>query len=253
MVGFMIEEFIANWKKGDVLLLIGSSGTGKTEAIKKACEKLNYNMWDIDSVDLDVEDLKRKCSLKPFSNVLVVVDVVDNLPFSVQSRLADVVKESNIPIIITAHEQRNVAKALLNVCKVVYFNKPKARDLLNVANEYSKKVGLKPNYDALKGDYRQALLSVYGSGGYESREGIMQIIKNFFTNLEIEEVDERVLINILDNSHKLYGFYTYLLVKALCVADKAKRVEPLKMEEFKHGGSLSVSYFYEKMRLVKEK
>ena len=244
-----IKEFLISWNKGSSLLLIGAPGTGKTASIKYVCEELKYNIWEIDSNDLDVNELARKSKMKPLTNILIAIDNIDELSASAQTTLAKIIKESNIPIILTAHKQYTITKALMDVSKPVYYGKPRASDLLSVANELAKQLNLKPNYEALKGDYMQAILSVYGSQGYESEESIMQIIKNYFNTLKIEEINDKILITILDNSHKHYGFYTYLLVKALSIADITKRPEPLKIKELAYNGQISTSYFFEKLKL----
>jgi Cdc6-like AAA superfamily ATPase len=244
-----IKEFIQNWKKGNSLLLIGSSGTGKTASIKQVCEELKYGIWEIDYTDINFEDLMKKCKLKPIYNMVIIIDNIDELPESQQSKLIKIIKESNIPIIMTAYKQYQVNEDLLKICKVIQFYKPKAGDMLKLVNEVSKQLNLKPNYQALKGDFRQALYSVFGSQGYESEESLMQIIKNYFNNLKLEEINDKILITILDNSHRFYGFYIYLLVKSLAVSDFTKRPEPLKLNELKYSGSIIPSYFYEKLRI----
>ena len=244
-----IKEFIISWKKGQALLLIGASGTGKTASIKQVCEELKYQIWEVDWTEIDFEKLIQKCKLKPINNIIIVVDNVDELSDSQQNKLVKLIKESNIPIIMTAQKQYQVNDELLKICKVVQFYKPRAGDMLSLANELSKQLNLKPNYQALKGDYRQVLYSVLGSQGYESEESLIQIIKNYFNKLQLDEINDRILINILDNSHRFYGFFTYLLVWAVSSADRTKRVYPLLLEELKYSGSISSSYFYDKVRL----
>jgi hypothetical protein len=134
--------------------------------------------------------------------------------------------------------------------KVIYFYKPKADVMLSIADEVSKQYNLKPNYKAFKGDLRQVIYSIFGSRGYESEESLLQIVKNYFNKLELDEVNNKILITILGNSHKFYGFYVYLLVKALSISDKTKHTEPLKLEELKYSGQVVSSYFFEKLKLT---
>jgi replication-associated recombination protein RarA len=62
--------------------------------------------------------------------MVVVIDNIDELPESQQTKLIKIIKESNIPIIMTAYKQYQVNEDLLKICKVVQFYKPKAGDML---------------------------------------------------------------------------------------------------------------------------
>jgi replication-associated recombination protein RarA len=244
-----VKNFIKEWKKGVALLLIGPAGSGKTYSIHEACKDIGYNILEIDAIDLNLTELRKVVLSKPLVDLIIVIDGIDGLPLTEQSKITKIINESYIPIILTSCSSV-VAQELMKACKIVYYNKPKTGELLNIVNDISKKLNLKPNYEALKGDYRQAILSVYGSQGYEGEEKIMDILKKYFKELKIEEVNDRVLIGILDNSHNLYGIYTYLLVKALTIADIIKKPHPLILNDFKYHGTIFRSYFYEKLKMA---
>jgi hypothetical protein len=131
--------------------------------------------------------------------------------------------------------------------------KPQVQELLKVANAKAQELGLKPNLSALNSrDYRQAILSVYGSEGYEVEPSTLPIVERYFRTGEIDTVDPNVLVTIVDNAGKLYGIYAYLLLKAVATADLAGRPEPLQLPELRGKvTSVNPSYLLSKLKLAR--
>jgi hypothetical protein len=234
-------------------LLIGPPGSGKTHAIYQVAKSKGFNVVEIDAIDLDLEAFTKQIALKPLVPTVFVIDIVDVLGLREQKRLTKVLRNAVNPVVLTAYNKYRVADDFAVVCEVVMVRRPLVQELLKVANAKAQELRLKPNLNALNSrDYRQAVLSVYGSEGYEVEPSILPIVERYFRTGEIDTVDPNVLATIVDNVGKLYGIHAYLLLKSVATADLARRPEPLQLPELKGKvTSVSQSYFLAKLKLAR--
>jgi len=234
-------------------LLIGPPGSGKTRAIHQVTASKGFNVVEVDAIDLDLEALAKQIVLKPLVPTVYVIDIIDTLSLQEQRKLSKLLKTSVNPVFLTAYNRYKVSDDLAIACEVVMLRRPQVHELLKVANAKAQELGLKPNPNALKSrDYRQAILSVYGSEGYEVEPSTLPIVERYFRTGEIDTVDPNVLVTIVDNVGKLYGMYAYLLLKAAQAANLAGRPEPLQLPELKGKvTSVNQSYFLAKLKLAK--
>jgi hypothetical protein len=235
-------------------LLIGPPGSGKTHAIHQVAKSRGFNVVEVDAIDLDIDSFAKQVALKPLIPTVFVIDIVDVLSIREQKRIAKILKSAVNPVFLTAYNKYRVADDFAMVCEVVVLRRPLVQELLKVANAKAQELGLKPNLSALNSrDYRQAILSVLGSEGYDVEPSVLPIVERYFRAGEIDTVDPNVLVTIVDNVGKFYGIYAYLLLKAVATADLTKRPEPLQLPELKGKvTSVSQSYFLAKLKLAKE-
>jgi hypothetical protein len=234
-------------------LLIGPPGSGKTHAIYQVAMARGFTVHEIDAVDLNLDAFEKLLSFRPLFPIVYVIDIIDALSLQEQRRLAKMLKTAVNPIVLTAYNKYRVADDFAVVCELVMLRRPLVQELLKVANAKAQKLGLKPNLNALNSrDYRQAILSVYGSEGYEVEPSTLPIVERYFRAGEIDTVDPNVLVTIVDNVGKLYGIYAYLLLKAVATADLARRPEPLQLPELKGKvTSVSPSHLLSKLKLAR--
>ena len=234
-------------------LLVGPPGSGKTHAIRQVAMSKGFNVVEADAIELDLNAFAKQISFKPLVPTVYVIDIVDAMALQEQRRLAKKLKTAVNPVFLTAYNKYRVADDLAIVCELVMVWRPQVHELLKVANAKAQELGLKPNLSALNSrDYRQAILSVYGSEGYEAEQSTLPIVERYFRTGEIDTVDPNVLVTIVDNVGKLYGIYAYLLVKAVATADLTRRPEPLHLPELKgKATSVNPSYFLSKLKLAK--
>jgi len=243
-------------RRCECLVVVGPTGCGKTYAIQKACEEMGYRFVDFDAVDIDVGALKKYLTTAYLVPTAIVVDIVDALPPRAQEKLFEVAKSRINPVIFTAYNMYSLVSEA-GVCQPVQMFKPDVRELSKFVNNISKKAGLKPNYTALNSrDWRQAMLSIYGSEGYDTEDTISKAVEKFFRVGEIDRADPTTLTMIVDNVGSFYGIYAYLLLKYASIADLTKRASVMRAVGDVIKGIVSKpkpSYFIEKLKLVRGK
>jgi len=242
-------------KKNGCLVVVGPPGCGKTYAIQKACEEMGYRMIEYDADEITAKELKKLATTVTINKLLIVVDIIDAVSLSKQAELFRALKSTVNPVVFTAYSRSSIAQEAEKHCEVVQMWRPDVRELSAFVNKLAKEKGLKPNYQALNSrDWRQAILSLYGSAGYSEEDTVRKAVEEFFRTGRLERVDPSTLTTIADNVGSFYGIFAYLLLKGVVVADMAKRREPLEIVgELVKGrlGKPKPSYFLEKMRLVK--
>jgi len=239
-------------KRTKCVVLTGPPGCGKTFLIHKVANKMKYKVVEYDANEIDEKLLKKLCTTYMLEKTVIVVDIIDQLSYSEQNKLFRASSKCVNPVIFTAYNVLTLSDESKN-CQLIMLSRPDIRDLSVLVNELSRKYNLKPNYKALNSrDYRQAILSLYGSEGYDIEETKTKIVEKFFRTGVLENVDPNILITIIDNVSNFYGYYAYLLLKLASISDLTKRSEPLEIFELK--GVISKpkpSYFLEKVKLAK--
>ena len=235
-----IKEYLTK-KPKPCLILIGKPGTGKTTALYYVAKELGYNVWTIDPMTENLDNVIRKMKFKSLFPIIFHIISVDILPMSKINNIineakknnAFLVLETNIPI---SHED----------CMEVQFYKPKTRDIVKIVNE------LKIPFEKIKmyNDIRQVILSKYSTMGYDEEKSATKEIEHGLKIGKIEEIDDKKLSLLLDSAHlNFFGKDLYFFIKAIQIADKCKRGEPLT--GFKVIKPTIISYYLEKIKLLK--
>jgi len=242
-------------RRAGCLVIVGPPGCGKSYAVQKAGEEMGYEVVELDSSELNPDHFAKVIATKGLKPSVIVVDVVDYLYPSDQAKLFRAMKKRAVPVIFTAHSRYSLCDEA-ETCEVVSMFRPDVRELSKYVNQKAKEVGLKPNYQALNSrDWRQAILSLYGSEGYSLEESVAKAVEQFFRVGRLEGADPSTLITIADNVSHFYGIYAYLLLKYVALADMSKRPEPLEaLGEVVKGrvAKPKPSYALEKLRVAKE-
>lgn len=248
----ILRDRVKNWNQtSKPLLLAGPTGTGKTASVHQIANELGYNVWTIDcSYDFNIKDVEKVMHKKLVPTILLIENV-DRAPTSSIPKLTYILPKSPNPVVLTTTSLQDVHPKIVDMCEVVRYYRLRAKDLLKIAEEASKVEGLQPNYGALTGDARQAVLSVFGSMGYEEATGVTKTIEKCLKSGDYEDADVRLLIHFLDNSYlNFYGNKLFWFIKAIQIADKTKRT--FILNGFKVSNpKVDKSYFLSKLSLVK--
>ena len=215
-------------RRAGCLVIAGPPGCGKTYAIRKACEELGCGVVELEAAEVDPVELARLVAKRGFVPTALVVDIVDALPPAEQAKLFRAVKRRAVPVIFTAYSRYALCEEA-GACEVVQMPRPDVRELSKFVNRLAKEAGLRPNYQALNSrDWRQAVLSLYGSEGYSLEEGVARAVEQFFRTGSLARADWPTLATVADNVSHFYGIYAYLLLRFVALADMAGRPEPLE-------------------------
>lgn len=248
-----IKEYLKNYRNSKPLLLVGSTGTGKTSSVMKVAEELGYKVWVIDcsmfgsmSLEDSVDNLLSKIRLKSIIPTILLIENINLLDRGLFEKLVKAIKNRSIPVIATSDIPINTDEF-----EVVNYYKPRARDLMRLVREVAKDRSISINYEALNTrDYRQALLSIYGSMGYDESKSITRELEESLKTGEYGDYDVGKLIYLLDSAHlNFYGNDLYWFVRSIVTAERVRDMEVLK--GFRSEKPRIVSYFYTKLRLVK--
>lgn len=241
-----LVDIIKNWLVDQrLVVVVGPPGCGKSYSIGEAAKKLGMNVVEIDADDVSTKTL-RMIKLKPLNPCVYVIDGVESIQL-----LNRLVGEYPNPTFATTTDYV-LASKVENRCRVIKMFRPRIVELKRLAEETGRKLGAKVNYEALStGDYRQALLSVYGSQGYEQGVGRLKELSEMMRKGSYSDLGAKDLIVLLDSApSNFYGIDLVLFVKAVAVADRCKR--DIVLNGFKtENPKLYPSYFLEKLRMVR--
>lgn len=242
-------------KRSGCLVIAGPPGCGKTYAVQRACEEMGYRVVEYDASEITAKELKKLTTTATINKLLIVVDIIDAVPLSRQAELFRALKPTVNPVVFTAYSRGSIVQEAEKHCEVVQMWRPDVRELSKFVNQLAMERGLKPNYQALNSrDWRQAILSLYGSHGYSEEDTVRKAVEEFFRTGRVERVDPSTLATIADNVGEFHGMFSYLLLRGVAVADMARRGEALEVAGEVLRGRVAKpkpSYFLEKMRLTR--
>ena len=162
-----INEIILSLKKGENVLILGQTGTGKTLASRLIAKELNYECIEFHLSDSSFKEIKQRIissSQSSFGKKKLII--IDELELLQTKKFSDIL-ELNTPIILIANEYSRHITYLRNYFHIVKFSKPRydmiSKFLLNVC----KNEGIKYEENALTqlarscgGDIRSALIDL---------------------------------------------------------------------------------------------
>lgn len=223
LVAGSIVNFVRNFPKvrKKALLLYGPTGTGKTSIVKALANEL-----DLELIELNASDRRNADSITSVllpavkqkslfgGKKLILVDEIDGLSGN-QDRggvgsIADVIKESNFPIILTANDAySDKLKSLRTYCEIIEFKQLGAIDILVRLREICSKENVKYELPAMQklavssnGDLRAAIndLQMLAGGdktlteadiklwGREKEESIFTLLKLIFKSFNTKDM-----------------------------------------------------------------
>lgn len=262
-----IMDFVKNFNSIPLttLVLVGSPGCGKTSSVYYVADKLGYkvceyNMSD-DRNDEFLKELEMRVRSKTLEKVIFLLDEADGIRSKEQSIVERMALKTRNPIILTANDINKLSPLLrgsggkgLDVVKVIRFYKPKIRDVVKLVDKVSKIEGTKPNYTGIVEDFRQGLMSVYGSQGYEKSDRYWEVVEELLRTGNIEEIDTPRLISLLDNLGEFFsGVELFDAIQRVVLADRCKTHYPLIGLKSRKRKRVETSYYFEKLKLQKQK
>ncbi len=178
LVAGSVVNFVRNFPRvrKKALLLHGPTGNGKTSIVKALANELNLELIELNASDCRNADSIINVLMPAVKQVslfgqkkLILVDEIDGLSGH-QDRggvgsIADVIKESNFPIILTANDAySDKLKSLRAYCELVEFKQLSAIDILVRLREICAKENVKYELPAMQklavssnGDLRAAI------------------------------------------------------------------------------------------------
>jgi len=255
-----IEKFITSFGQTSIttLILLGPPGCGKTSSVYYVAEKLGYEVCEYNmSDDRNKEflnNLVAKTRCKTLQKIIFLLDEVDGIEISEQKVIERMVLVTRNPIILTANDRNKLSSLLreektgIGNIKVIRFYKPNLRDVLSVVKKYEKEKGLKANNSGIVEDFRQGIMCVYGSQGYEENK-YWEVVGDLLKSGKIDEIDVPRLIYLLDNVGKNFsGIKLFDAIQRIVIADKTKTHYPLVGLKSKKK-ELDKSYYFEKIKV----
>jgi replication factor C large subunit len=178
LVASSVVTFVRNFPRvrKKALLLHGPTGNGKTSIVKALANELNLELIELNASDCRNADSIINILMPAVKQVslfgmkkLILVDEIDGLSGH-QDRggvgsIADVIKESNFPIILTANDAySDKLKSLRTYCELIEFKQLSAIDILVRLREICAKENVKYELPAMQklavssnGDLRAAI------------------------------------------------------------------------------------------------
>lgn len=222
-----IKEWIESWPSGKrVLLLTGSPGVGKTESVYVVAEKLNRGIVEFNASDERTSEFLNKLRIalasKSLTNSIYLLDEADYVDD--KKGLLDILIRTNQPLIMTANEPWKLGR-LRQACSEIRFFRPRMEDIIKNAEQ----LGVENKGDMIR-DHRQAELRKFNSEGYDDKtmnERIDYMLRTGdYSGINFDRSYD--YWRLIEESNKFYGRDLFLFVKALAVAQKIGRSEPLK-------------------------
>ncbi len=226
-----VEEYVRN----DVpVLLHGKPGTGKTTMAYLIAKELGMEVLETNASDeRKKEDLKtfgRYFKMRAIVKTLFLFDEVDGMYKSNQKQLAELLKKSNKPIILTANDKMKVDYSLRKHCRFVEVKVTNThlQSILDRIKHIANKEGIKDvRYKKIKNlDIRSSIkCALENSRGYEEEENNFEKITNIFIENKIENIksvtpphSDTTIPWVLDNIPNFYhGLDVYKSITMLSI------------------------------------
>ena len=257
-----ILEWFAKWRKGTKpLLLVGPPGIGKTTIAYLTAKQFGYDMISLNASDVRSKSRINEILAPVLGNVsvlgspMIFVDEVDGIhgrsDYGGASALAEILKESTIPIILAANDDTiEKMKGIKKLTKTISFKKIPPR-LLRLYLEHilkKEKAILSPGslikvIDKSHGDIRSMinLAQSFVSGFNPQTEITFETINvedgiNAFFKSNTEEEARIVLYNIqIDPRQKIDAFYSSIITSNLDASTLANQLDIISQADILYG------------------
>lgn len=226
-----LENF--EFRKEKAVLIIGHPGIGKTESVHVLAKTLGMNLVEFNASYYKSKDfieklkvISRICDIEP---TLILLDEVDGA--EITEEFMKVLKETVNPIIMTANDYQ-ILKHLgkKEFVKVVYFYRPKIKEVLKVAKSFSKVLGTKPDYSTLLPDFRSAVSVAYGGSGYSFQSRSDELVEILNGKVEYKPPDKLETMTLVSSAiEHSHGWRLYMNLRLLSLYDLCGIPEVLSM------------------------
>lgn len=258
-----IENFIINFNSisTTTLVLVGPPGCGKTSSVYHVAEKLSYGVCEYNMSDDRNEDflkeLEYKVRSKTLERLVFLLDEVDGISSKMWKTIDRIAFVTKNPLILTANNINKLSPLLrgrkdIDVIRVLKFYKPNLKDVINVVKRLSKEMGMKVNYTGIVNDFRQGIMTLYGSQGYKA-DRYWEVVEELLRTGKVDEIDTPRLILLLDNLSNFFsGIELFDAIQKVVLADRSRTHYPLIGLKSGRKRNVEKSYYFEKSKLKKQ-
>lgn len=202
-------------------ILVGPTGSGKTFTIHHVCSNLGYSVVEVEYEDLDISKMRRILTSKPILPTVYVIDNVEE-----DRNLHTLISETKNPLVFTSTKR---VDSLERVCNVIIFKKPRTAKVVKLIRNEASKLGVDVKFDSITSDLRQAAMLIYGSMGYDAHKSVSRRVENYLKTGNIDSLEVQFIPILLRSATSNFqGKDLYFFIKALEIADKSKKIHPLK-------------------------
>jgi len=225
-------ELKALIERNSRILLTGSSGIGKTEAVYIIAEELGrkvieYNASDERTLD-DFKDVARKCQMYSAigQDLIYLLDEIEGADFRAWTALKEILTYSRYAVVMTTNDAYKVTKikTIKDLYITVKLRQPYITTVVDVAKDITEKEGLR-NVDfsnIKKRDMRNAInVAMYGGESYDEYSPFTSTTE-FFTKGNLKNIAIKDSAWLFDNAPEfLFGADLYKFYELLEIASRS--------------------------------
>lgn len=219
-----IADFVRNYK-GGALLVHGQTGSGKTDFVHKLAKDMGLEILELNASDMRNKEALLKTAknaamqMSLFSDgKIILIDEVDALSGTDRgavSAIADIIKETKWPIILTANDEMNErVHDLKKKCRFMELPPPTHNEMVGILKEACTKNSVCFEESALQmlarqsdGDVRASLIDLYVAsfaGSIKDVSGLSGRMRNRDVSESMKIIfntsDPQIAVSAFDNT-----------------------------------------------------
>ena len=184
------------------IILLGPPGCGKTSAVLMLAESKQYFVQETNASDerkkIDLKELSSRLQSNSFHKTIYLLDEVDGMKN--QTFLAQILKKSKKPVVMTANNKQALSKELLKTCKLIEFKKPVLANVVKRIKYIAEKEKLKPDYTKITTDIRASINDAFNYGDtYKEDKNEFDKVSDIFKGHKLHDINPFWLIDNVTN------------------------------------------------------